>query len=88
MLGEIPEGEGVVSNIQRFSIHDGPGIRTTVFLKGCPLRCQWCSNPESMELLPQIIARDAKCIGSGRCVSTGTAATNASNASTCAHRAR
>jgi pyruvate formate lyase activating enzyme len=68
MLGEIPEGEGVVSNIQRFSIHDGPGIRTTVFLKGCPLHCKWCSNPESMEPLPQIIARDAKCIGSGRCI--------------------
>ena len=41
------EVKGVVFNIQKFSIHDGPGVRTTVFLKGCPLRCKWCSNPES-----------------------------------------
>ena len=39
--------KGMIFNIQKFSIHDGPGIRTTVFLKGCPLKCQWCSNPES-----------------------------------------
>lgn len=56
---------GVVFNIQRFSIHDGPGIRTTVFLKGCPLHCNWCQNPESIRLLPEIITRDIKCI---RCV--------------------
>ena len=41
------EAKGIVFNIQKFSIHDGPGVRTTVFLKGCPLRCKWCSNPES-----------------------------------------
>lgn len=46
---------GYVSNIQRYSIHDGPGIRTTVFLKGCPLRCGWCSNPETQKLLPEEI---------------------------------
>ena len=39
--------KGIIFNIQKFSIHDGPGIRTTVFFKGCPLRCKWCSNPES-----------------------------------------
>ena len=39
--------KGLIFNIQRFSIHDGPGIRTTVFFKGCPLKCKWCSNPES-----------------------------------------
>ena len=39
--------KGLIFNIQRFSIHDGPGIRTTVFMKGCPLACLWCSNPES-----------------------------------------
>ena len=39
--------EGIIFNIQKFSIHDGPGIRTTVFFKGCPLRCEWCANPES-----------------------------------------
>jgi pyruvate formate lyase activating enzyme len=46
---------GLVFDIQRFSIHDGPGIRTTVFLKGCPLRCAWCSNPESREPYPQVL---------------------------------
>ncbi|HEL1119196.1 TPA: glycyl-radical enzyme activating protein [Streptococcus equi subsp. zooepidemicus] len=45
--------KGIVFNIQHFSIHDGPGIRTTVFLKGCPLRCPWCANPESQKKLPE-----------------------------------
>lgn len=44
---------GIVFNIQHFSIHDGPGIRTTVFLKGCPLRCPWCANPESQQKVPE-----------------------------------
>ena len=62
------EDKGLIFNIQRFSIHDGPGIRTTVFMKGCPLRCQWCSNPESMYPYPEIMVRDLKCIGCGKCV--------------------
>ncbi|MDX5018727.1 4Fe-4S cluster-binding domain-containing protein, partial [Streptococcus suis] len=45
--------KGIVFNIQHFSIHDGPGIRTTVFLKGCPLRCPWCANPESQKMVPE-----------------------------------
>lgn len=68
MQDDIAEARGVVFNIQRFSIHDGPGIRTTVFLKGCPLRCGWCSNPESIRLSPEIITRDIKCIRCGKCV--------------------
>ncbi len=68
MQDDIAEARGVVFNIQRFSIHDGPGIRTTVFLKGCPLRCGWCSNPESMNPHPEIITRDVKCITCGKCV--------------------
>ncbi len=58
-----------VTNIQRFSVHDGPGIRTTVFLKGCPLRCQWCHNPETQETRDQILYIRSKCIGCGQCIS-------------------
>ncbi len=46
---------GMVFNIQKFSLHDGPGIRTVVFLKGCPLRCKWCANPESQRMEVQIV---------------------------------
>ena len=59
---------GSVFNIQRFSIQDGPGIRTTVFLKGCPLRCLWCSNPESQKPGPEIAHRDSLCTGCGDCL--------------------
>jgi pyruvate formate lyase activating enzyme len=58
---------GIVFNIQRYSLHDGPGIRTVVFLKGCPLRCQWCSNPESQQRLPELAFKPSKCIGCQRC---------------------
>lgn len=60
--------KGLVFNIQRFSVHDGPGIRTTVFVKGCPLRCAWCSNPESQEAYQEIIRLDRSCIRCGQCV--------------------
>lgn len=59
---------GLVFDIQRFSIHDGPGIRTTVFLKGCPLRCLWCSNPESIDPKPQLSYMAERCIACGECV--------------------
>ena len=52
---------GITFNIQKFSIHDGPGIRTTVFFKGCPLRCEWCSNPESQIKNVQILHDQSKC---------------------------
>lgn len=58
---------GCVFNIQRFSVHDGRGIRTVVFLCGCPLRCAWCSNPESQLLRPQLAFNPAKCIGPEEC---------------------
>ncbi|MBI2192155.1 MAG: glycyl-radical enzyme activating protein [Planctomycetes bacterium] len=61
---------GIVLDIQRFSLHDGPGIRTTVFLKGCPLRCPWCHNPESWEKRPQLLFYPEKCIGCGKCFNT------------------
>lgn len=59
--------KGLIFNIQRFSLHDGPGIRTTVFMKGCPLSCQWCSNPESQHSFPEIMTVDRSCIGCGQC---------------------
>ncbi len=59
--------KGLVSNIQRFSIYDGPGIRTTVFLKGCNLRCFWCHNPENLISKPEIQFFEEKCIGCGKC---------------------
>ena len=59
--------KGIIFNIQRYSINDGPGIRTTIFIKGCPLHCSWCSNPESQRKDPEIIVRDLKCISSGKC---------------------
>jgi pyruvate formate lyase activating enzyme len=60
--------EGMVFNIQRYSIDDGPGIRTTVFLKGCPLRCPWCSNPESQNPDPELSYRYTSCEKCGACV--------------------
>ena len=59
--------KGIVFNIQKFSLHDGPGIRTTVFLKGCPLRCPWCHNPEGLEIRPEVAYTARKCIGCGGC---------------------
>ena len=57
-----------ILNIQQFSVHDGPGIRTTVFLKGCPLHCLWCSNPESQNGYPELAHQDRLCDKCGRCV--------------------
>jgi pyruvate formate lyase activating enzyme len=58
----IPSIEGKVLRIERFAIHDGPGIRTTVFLKGCPLRCAWCHSPESQQLQPEFMPRPERCV--------------------------
>jgi pyruvate formate lyase activating enzyme len=58
---------GRVFNVQRFSLHDGPGIRTTVFLKGCPARCLWCHNPESQEAAPEVIVVESRCAHCGTC---------------------
>lgn len=58
---------GVIFDIKRYSIHDGPGIRTTVFFKGCPLSCWWCHNPESQSAFTKVIYRPERCIGCGAC---------------------
>ncbi|MDR1542495.1 MAG: glycyl-radical enzyme activating protein [Clostridiales bacterium] len=62
-----PAETGIVFNIQRFSLHDGPGIRTTIFLKGCNVRCVWCHNPESFVKEPQLSVNMNKCISCGAC---------------------
>lgn len=59
---------GVIFNIQKFSVNDGPGIRTVVFLKGCPLHCKWCANPESQSTKVQILWDSKKCIGCHHCI--------------------
>lgn len=58
---------GILTTIQRFSLHDGPGIRSTVFFKGCNMRCAWCHNPETLALEPQIFYYEMKCVGCGAC---------------------
>ncbi len=59
---------GVISNIERFALHDGPGIRTLVFMKGCPLRCLWCSSPQTQNPFPEILYASAKCQKCGNCM--------------------
>jgi pyruvate formate lyase activating enzyme len=58
---------GIITDIQRASVHDGPGYRTTVFLKGCPLRCAWCHNPETINPKPETLLYPEKCIGCNMC---------------------
>ena len=60
--------EGTIFEIERYALHDGPGIRTVVFLKGCPLRCLWCANPESQLAAPQLAYWQSKCIGCRSCL--------------------
>ena len=58
---------GLITDIQRFSLNDGPGIRTTVFFKGCNMRCEWCHNPETICHQKEIMFYESKCIGCGKC---------------------
>lgn len=60
--------DGIVFNIMHYALHDGPGIRTVVFLKGCPLACQWCHNPESQGLHPELMITVERCTGCGDCL--------------------
>lgn len=63
--------KGCISDLKRFAVHDGDGIRTTVFFKGCPLNCLWCHNPESISFQPQTAFYQNKCIGCGECKKDG-----------------
>ena len=60
---------GTIFDIKEFAVYDGPGVRTTVFLKGCPLRCQWCHNPEGLSAQPQLMVSQAACVHCGACQS-------------------
>ena len=60
---------GIISGIKRNEIHDGDGLRTTIFFKGCPLECIWCHNPESISMRPEIAKFDSQCIGCRCCES-------------------
>jgi len=60
--------KGLVASIKRYAIHDGPGIRTIVFMKGCPLRCAWCSSPKTQNSYPEITYYKEKCIKCGSCL--------------------
>lgn len=62
--------KGVIFDIKEFSVHDGRGIRTTIFLKGCPLRCQWCHNPEGLSIEPQLMVTENGCINCNNCYDT------------------
>lgn len=59
--------KGIIFEIEEFAVHDGPGIRKTVFLKGCPLRCNWCHNPEGISFKPELVIRTGSCSHCGRC---------------------
>ena len=63
----MTEKTGLIFDIKKFAVHDGPGIRTTVFFKGCPLSCWWCHNPEAMSPKPELVLFENKCIGIGSC---------------------
>jgi pyruvate formate lyase activating enzyme len=67
MSGAATAVSGRVFNIQRYSLHDGPGIRTTVFLKGCPARCLWCHNPEGQSFAPEVLVVETRCASCGTC---------------------
>ena len=66
-MGAPAERTALIFDIKKFAIHDGPGIRTTVFFKGCPLACSWCHNPEALSPKPELVLFESKCIGCGAC---------------------
>lgn len=83
---DFAQVQGLVFDIQRYSLHDGPGLRTTVFLKGCPLRCPWCANPESQQMQPELAFSASNCIDCGQfaepCRACFASASNAAGGAT------
>lgn len=77
-----------VTEIQRFCMHDGPGLRTTVFLKGCPLHCAWCHNPETQRAEPELLFYEKKCIGCRGCQTVCASGAHAFDGAHCIDRAR
>jgi len=69
MKAAIIERKALISNVQKYNMYDGPGVRTLVFFKGCPLRCKWCANPEGMERKHQVMFKRTSCIDCGACAS-------------------
>ena len=67
MCQDDSQRQGMVFNVQKYSVHDGPGIRTIVFLKGCSLSCRWCSNPESQQREPELAFNAGRCLGVSKC---------------------
>ena len=62
------ERKALIFNVQKYNMYDGPGIRTIVFFKGCPLRCKWCANPEGLERKVQVMFKKNSCVDCGLCV--------------------
>lgn len=67
-ISSILERKARIFNVQKYSIYDGPGVRTLIFFKGCPLRCKWCSNPEGLERKYQVMYKEDSCIHCGNCI--------------------
>ncbi len=78
--------EALIFSIEEFSVHDGPGIRTTVFLKGCPLRCEWCHNPEGQRFENEIVKSQTGCASCGACVTAGGGRLDEKSVDVCPNR--